>query len=274
VRSPLTAFVIVGVLGVALVAAVDTLSRGDGDAADRGESVLGTEEAAAALQTAGVRGVITYSDQSCRLHSVRLPDLTSLPAPTIRSCEPHIPTGGIGTWKGDVVWAGFGYRVVQVVLPQKVLTKAIRQHPAGRLPLPGQPARGYRAAQAVALGRGSYAVLVDAPRSSPLLAVFEGERLIFLLPPTWVGQRDRLRASPLGNYFAVLSMRPRTFRVFTKEGNLVPLPDVDNPKAIAWSPDERWTALANSSSLHIFASDEPRDVINIPLAVRDLDWDA
>jgi hypothetical protein len=275
VPSRLTALIIVAVLGVGLAAAVDALPDEDDEVSTRVERAADIEEAAAALQQAGMGGVITYSDERCRLHAVRLPRLEPAPAPSIRSCEPHIPTGGIGTWKGDVVWAGFGFGTVQIVLSSELLTKEIRRHPASRPTLAGQSARVYRAVQAVALADGAYAVLVDARRASPLLAIFEGAQLIFLLPPSWVGERDELRASPLGTYFAVMSTRPRSFRVFTRNGDSIVLPDEDDLRAIAWSPDERWTALASRSSVLLFPSAEPgARVIRIPLAVRDLDWDA
>jgi len=48
---------------------------------------------------------------------------------------------------------------------------------------------------------------------------------------------------------------------------------VRSPQAVAWSPDERWTALATGHSVYVFASEPPNaPVIRVPLAVRDLDW--
>ena len=45
------------------------------------------------------------------------------------------------------------------------------------------------------------------------------------------------------------------------------------PQAVAWSPDERWTALATSQSVYIYQSDQPDGrVVRVPLEVRDLDW--
>ena len=47
------------------------------------------------------------------------------------------------------------------------------------------------------------------------------------------------------------------------------------PHAVAWSPDERWTALAGRSAVYVFRTEESQGlVVEIPLAVRDLAWSA
>src|SRR5918996_395966 len=43
--------------------------------------------AAAALREAGLRGVLTYSDEDCRLHALTLPDLAGHPAASERRCR-------------------------------------------------------------------------------------------------------------------------------------------------------------------------------------------
>jgi hypothetical protein len=50
---------------------------------------------------------------------------------------------------------------------------------------------------------------------------------------------------------------------------------VPSPRTIAWSPDDDWTALATLESVYVFRSGEEENTLSrIPLAVRDLDWDA
>jgi hypothetical protein len=52
-----------------------------------------------------------------------------------------------------------------------------------------------------------------------------------------------------------------------------PPPGLPDAAAIAWSPDDRWTALATERSVYVFPTERPQElVIRIPLAVRDLDW--
>jgi hypothetical protein len=265
VRSPLTVLVIAAVLGVGIAAAVDALPRRGGEDTRTVQPPLGTEEATAALRAAGVRGVITYSDQGCRLHSVRLPDLTPASAPTIRSCEPHVPSEGIGAWRGDVVWSGFGFGTIQVVLPRERIDRSVRRWiDADEL--------GVRAVQAVSLQDQRYALLLEDEARRTYMAFFDANRLLALYP--LVEADHTLRPSPGAHYVALLT-RGSTLQVFTRAGQPQRLPPVANPHAIAWSPDDAWTALATSRSVYVFRSGEDDNTLpRIPLVVRDLNWDA
>jgi hypothetical protein len=261
--------VVAAVLGLGLAAGVDAL-RGPGEpSGGRVETDAGgLEPVAEDLRGAGLSGVITYSDERCRLHAVRLPDLRSQRAPAIESCEPHVPSGGLGAWKGDVVWAGLGYRTVQVVLSKAELSRALRR--SGR-----DVAGGYAARQAVALAEERYAVLAYAPKApwERLVVLFEGER--FHAIAAIVGSDTVLRPSPSGRYVAVVGSQGSGVRMFGQDGRQITLPPVGTARALAWSPDERWTALATRWSVHVFLTEGPEGpVLRIPLAVRDLDWDA
>jgi hypothetical protein len=265
VRSPLTAVLVAAVLGVGIAAAVDALPRGDDQGVRTTGARLGTDEAVAALRSAGVRGVITYSDQACRLHSVRLPDLSPAPAPTISSCEPHVPSAGIGAWKGDVVWSGLGFQTIQIVLPKETIDRAVRRW----LDVDGL---GVRAVQAVSLRERRYALLLEDDVGRTYMAFFNARRLLAVYP---LFEADHsLRPSPSAHYVALLT-RGSTLQVFTRAGQPQRLPPVANPHAIAWSPDDAWTALATSRSVYVFRSGEDDNTLpRIPLVVRDLDWDA
>ena len=63
--------------------------------------------------------------------------------------------------------------------------------------------------------------------------------------------------------------------MFTRDGRAVePAEGAPRARAVTWSPDERWTALAASDGVWVFPSERPRGpVIRIPLDARDLDWD-
>jgi hypothetical protein len=264
VRPRLTALVIVAVLGVGLAAAVDALPEEDRGGSDRVAPPFQSREAAAALRGSGIRGVITYSDRSCRLNALRLPNLTPAPAPSVRSCEPHIPTGGIGVWKGDVVWSGLGFRTIQVVLPRATIDRAVGQwlHVRGL---------GFRAAQAVSLRDRRYVLLLVDETLRKHAAFFEGARVLAVYP--LANEDYSLRPSPSANYVALLT-RGANVQLFTRAGEPQPLPPVANPHAIAWSPDDAWTALATSRSVYVFRSGEDDNTLpRIPLVVRDLDWD-
>jgi hypothetical protein len=255
-----TGLVVTAVLGVGVAAAVDALPESAGHPAGR--------TGAGMPSIAGARGTITYSDQGCRLHALRLPSLRRVRAPTIESCEPHVPTGGIGAWKGDVVWAGFGYQTVQLILSKRELTRALRG-------LGGESAGGYSARQAVALAGGRYAVLAAASEA-------EWQRVLVLLAERRVvatvsfgDEAQMLRPSPGGRYVAVISRRGPGLRVFTRGGRAVRLPRLRGAHAIAWSPDERWTAIATRTSIFVFQTARPAgQLVRIPRAARDLDWGA
>jgi hypothetical protein len=272
-RRLATGVLVLGLLALALAAAVDAL-RGE-PSHEPGPTPVGVAshrgEAAAALRAAGATGTLTYSDEDCRLHAVRLPDLTPAEAPRYVRCEPHIPSGGLTVLDGEVVWSGLGYHTVQVVLSRADFAAAVHRDPQARQLAYG--GRGpFRARQLVALDRDRFAVVLENPRADwePLVALFRGRRLAKL----WVraiGPSGILRPSPRGSYLAVVQLQ--SVDVYRTGGAQVRLPTVTNPHAVAWSPDDRWTALATRYSVYVFPSERPGETIRIPLAgVRDLDW--
>jgi hypothetical protein len=268
VRSRLTALIILSVLGIGVAAAVDALPDKREDAARPAGPPSGTAAAVAALRTAGVRGLITYSDEDCRLHAVRLPSLRATRAPGVTSCEPHFPTGSILAWEGNVVWSGLGFGTVQTVLPRERIDRSVsRRFRAGGL--------GLRARQAVALGRQRYVVLGEGEAQDRYLAFFEARRLLIAYRLPEGSEDDLLRPSPGGTYVALLAPGRPGVSVFTRTGARAHLPMVPSPRTIAWSPDDDWTALATLESVYVFRSGEEENTLpRIPLAVRDLDWDA
>lgn len=270
-----TGLVLAAIAGLGLAAAVDAL-RGNGAVAPEARPAAepldlpGYREAASGLRALGARGTITYSDEACRLHALRLPDLTPTRAPAITSCEPHIGGGGIGTWQGDVVWAGLGFGTSQVVLSSDDLTADVQR----RRPWLGV---SYRARQAFFLSRRDYAVILDSPQApwNSLLVFYAGDRLR-TIAAVQVGSDAFLRPSPGGTYVALVEpgLPPRV-RIFSHRGEVVPLPSVGSPHTVAWSEDEASTALATRFSIYVFRSGSATgQVVRIPLAVRDLDWAA
>jgi hypothetical protein len=268
VRPRLTALVVLGVLGVCLAAAADALRD-----RDDGSSQLVTPdprlgEAVAALRTAGIRGVLTYSDDECSLHAVRLPTLRATRAPAVTSCEPRFPTGGIVAWEGDVVWSGLGFRTIQVVLRRERIDRSVSRR--FRVEEHDLSAR-----QAVLLGGQRYVVLSEDEAEERYLAFFEGRRLLIAHRLPTGSDTVVLRPSPLGNYVALRTPARPGVSVFTRSGARIRLPQVPSPRTIAWSPDDNWTALGTLSSVYVFRSGEEETTLaRIPLAVRDLDWDA
>jgi hypothetical protein len=221
------------------------------------------------LREAGVTGVLTYSDEDCRLHAVSLPDLAPVRAPSFRMCRPLTDSGGLGVSEGGVVWAGLGLGVIQEVLPREVLARALE----GRID--GCRA-GVRAVQAVSLGDERYVVLAECPgeEENRVVAGFDGTRLLFAHPAWRVGGARLIRPSPAGEFYALLGRDPLGDRLYDRDGHGVGVPaGISGPLSVAWSPDDRWTALATPESVYVFPSQRPEgQIVRIPLAVNDLDW--
>jgi hypothetical protein len=229
--------------------------------------------AAARLHDARVTGVLTYADDECRLSAVSLPDLEPAPAPSFEMCRPLTDSGGLGTVDGDVVWAGLGYGTMQVVLSREMLAQEISRWLSG----PGSEATGvFRALQAVDLGDARAVVLAERAGlpDERVLALVE-ERRVIHVQPDWVVRGARfLRPSPQGTYFALFG--PDGVRLFDRDATPLALPAAArDPQALAWSPDERWAALATEQAVYVFPAEAPYDpMVRVPLAVRDLSWGA
>ena len=226
-RRLATAVLAGGLLLLALAAAVDAL-RGR-SAEPLVVQTAETRSPLAALRLAGARGTIMYSDEDCRLHAIRLPNLDPVAAPGYERCEPRIPTGGLSILRGKVVWSGLGFHTVQVVLSRADLAAAIRRAPeAAELAYEG--AGPYEARQLVAFGRDRYGIVLVNPRADwePVFAIFDDRRLVRLQVGV-VGLRDTVRSSPRGKYFAVV--HPQGVDVYRARGDQIRLPNVTDAHA-------------------------------------------
>jgi hypothetical protein len=256
------------------------------------------------LREAGLRGVLTYSDEDCRLHSLALPDLAAHPAPSERRCRlAGVVRLRFGRPVGDpqriVLARCRSGRVVVSELGGRTLASAPGCSPSWRedgtltAVRAGELVSLFRAR--VLLGRADIAreleqdvgdvelveaawlsgtrlaavVRIGPPGEEPdVFAVFDGSRLVGR-PVAFGSGLSGLRISPSGRYAAARSSRGGI--VLDRQGSRVQLPL--GVASLAWSQDEEWIAATRGGEIAFFPLDEPASPgIELPLAARDLVW--
>jgi hypothetical protein len=86
------------------------------------------------------------------------------------------------------------------------------------------------------------------------------------------GEGLRLEASPRGSFFTAWYGDSLVI-IRDQNGDLVTFPTIPRVRALTWSPDERWTAVATEHSVFVFrtnASDP--SVRRLPIVAYDLAW--
>jgi hypothetical protein len=87
------------------------------------------------------------------------------------------------------------------------------------------------------------------------------------------GALTDLRVSPRGTYVALQAEGRRGTLVVRRDGAVVPLPRLTHIRALAWSPDERWTAAATPRGVYVFRTNEGKATMSrLSLAAADLAW--
>jgi hypothetical protein len=114
------------------------------------------------------------------------------------------------------------------------------------------------------------AIVRDRARAQYVVGVFRGRRLVGA-PPFVYGRLTGLRASPYGS-FAAARGDTGSIVLLDAEGDLRP-DGLSGAHAIAWSPDETWTAMARRDAVYLFETGTRAvRLIRLPIAVADLDW--
>jgi hypothetical protein len=261
------------------------------------------------LRKDGVGGVLYFVDSACRLHALRLPSLAAAPAPQAGGCRalvsPASAPPGWSLWPRDtplaahcdehrrvVVSAAAGpslpmiggcapawrpdgsmtyiRRGAIVQFPRTGRAQVLRSRSQLADALDGVPAlrglSGWRASRVAWLGPSRFAVLASTASRS-VLAVFSGRQIVAfrLQVPTGVSE---LRGSPRGNYVVlatangarVYDARRRDLPRLGRFGSLI---------SVAWSSDERWSAVARRRSVLLVG---PKRSVVLPLRALDLAW--
>jgi hypothetical protein len=183
-----------------------------------------------------VQGELVYSDPDCGRHAVRLPDLARRDFLTV-GCGVFTRRDNLGVRDGEVAW--FAYPV-----------------PGGTTTLLRNP----DVREVAWLGGRRFA----AALAGGSLTIWEGDRLVRVVAR---GSYRALRASPNGSFFAAIA--GDGLAVFDAAGRRLDLPE---GHAIAWSPDERFAAVAGADEIEIVPAGGGEPVARIPLSVADLDW--
>lgn len=111
-----------------------------------------------------------------------------------------------------------------------------------------------------------------------LLAIFEGRRLVG--EPLVNSRFDELVVSPHRRYLAIHGSSFRGLSFVDAVGRLLARNPLASGHHAAWSPDERWTAVATGGSTYLFRtaeleffnSDSRPRAIQIPVHAADLEW--
>ena len=226
---------------------------------------------AAELAAARVEGELSYVDGGCHAHALRLPALAPADAPRpvlCRFASPHLPsysffvhpdgtTGAIRAEVGPLLGARS---------PRDVVVNKLAWLDESRV-------------AAIVSSRSS-----EIPQRT-VIAVVDGGELVGSVP--WFPSRSaRFFVSPHGSFFALATKGPARFFLLDRNARPGVLADVardwfgrtslTGARAVTWSPDEHWTALAKNESVYVFTTydrDPDPKLVRLPIAARDLAWD-
>jgi hypothetical protein len=196
-----------------------------------------------------VSGELVFSDRECGRHVVALPSLASRRLLT-EGCGVFTRYDNLGIVAGEVSWFAYPGGTT-LVLSQEALRSQVGRH--------------FRVRAVAWLGELRYAAILSGPRE--LLTIWEGPsmiRVVRRLHPL-VGE---LRASRSGRFFAAGDGKGRLL-VFDRDGDRVAAP---NGRAIAWSPDERFVAIATEGAVVVLRVGGRTPLVRLPVRARDLDW--
>jgi hypothetical protein len=127
-----------------------------------------------------------------------------------------------------------------------------------------------RLREVVWLGGGDFAAIAGQEEASSLLVVRARRRTSLFKA---IGVRmGALQASPRGRYLAVRLGGGLVAFDSHRRGATI-LPEISpGARAIAWSPDDRYAAVASTSFMRIFRSSRPGRAVTLSLIAFDVDW--
>jgi hypothetical protein len=183
--------------------------------------------------------------------------------------------GTAPAWRPDGTLTYFGAGAVRewpsgrVAVPERRLLAAAMTH----VNAPGDPSlvRRLQARHVAWLDQDRAVVAIHAASSGggdiDLAGVFErGRRLTTV--STLAAITD-LWTSPQGRFWVIAA---DGLQLFQGNGDTLPLPQLVDPVAVTWSPDETHMAVATRASVLVFPPGETDSVRRLGLVAADLDW--
>jgi hypothetical protein len=157
----------------------------------------------------------------------------------------------------------------RIVISQRRLLAAAMTHI--NAPADSSVIRRLRAQQAAWLDQERVVVVIHASvrrgADLDLAAVFERGRRIDRVPT--LAPITDLWTSPRGHFWAIAE---NGLQLVRGNGDVLALPRLVEPGAVAWSPDETHMAVATRASVFVFPTGETRPVRRLPIVANDLDW--
>jgi hypothetical protein len=133
-------------------------------------------------------------------------------------------------------------------------------------------ASAWRFTQVSWFGVTSFVAVVQGARSDQrAIAVFAQGGLETFIPEPGVTIQD-LHASPTGN-FAFARLEPeREYVMVARSGDQVTIPSVRGARALTWSPDEAYVAIATDSETVIARTGTTKVIATLPWGAKGLSW--
>jgi hypothetical protein len=279
------------VTALAVVAIADSL-RSSGELAP-------PEQAAPA---ASLRGVLVIADARCRTEAIRLPalapeapprqpdcggvtlsidgtlaaqcreDVTAVKSPDGRLLAADVD-GCAPAWRSDgalsvvrdgaIVIAG-RHGPNRVFFSRGELANALRT-------LVERP-ETYSFAEVRWLSRSSFVALVRGERPWETAAAVFGPGGLESFFPQFGGHIEDLRVSPRGDFAFARTEPGRQYVMVSHGGTEMTIPRIANARALAWSPDQRWVAIASRNTTFIARVGSTEVVAQVPVGARALEW--
>lgn len=249
-----------------------------------------------------LHGVLIASDAGCRTAAVRLPSLAAEAPPFVPDCGGNVWSHDgtlVARCRNDITsvssadaqftlgpvrgcapaWRADGaLSVVRdgsiVVVRRRGAERAFmtREQLGAALRTLVERPETYSFAEVEWFGLSSFVAIVRGERPWETAAAVFARGGLESFFPQFGGHIEGLRASPIGNFAFARTDPGRQYVMVTRGGEEIRLPGIANARAIAWSPDERWVAIATRTATFIARTGNQRVFARVPFGARALEW--